>query len=403
VEVVVVARPLLPVSVRREFWLGIRRGLSVEAAGLAVGVSPGTGRRWFLDGGGMPNVSLAEPSGRFLSDAERSFIEMALDAGFSPRQIAKQLGRASSTIRREIKRGRQRQWPFKYIAANAQSRAQRRSRRPKQRKLTARPGLRRLVIEHLCGPHHLSPEQISHRLRMDFPDDEQMHVSHETIYRSLFVQGKGGLRRDLTKCLRTGRAVRKPRGTTSGRGSRIRDMVMISERPAEVEDRAVPGHWEGDLIVGENNGSAIGTLVERSTRFLLPLYLPGDHTAPTVREAIVNAISTLPEVLRKTLTWDQGVEMAEHAQIAIDAGIDIYFCDPHSPWQRGTNENTNGLFRQYFPKGTDLSVHTPDDIAAAAAGLNGRIRKTLGWKTPLEAFNELLSIHNKSIDGATTR
>jgi transposase, IS30 family len=367
-----------------------------------VGVSADTARRWFRERGGMPNVSLSEPTGRFLSDLDREFIEMSIDAGFSPVQIANQLRRHPSTIRREIRRGSQRQWPFKYVAANAQGRAQQRARRPKVGKLVACPGLRRLVIEHLCGPHHLSPEQISHRLRMDLPDDEQMRVSHETIYRSLFVQGKGELRKDLTKCLRTGRAVRKPRSTTGRRGSRIRDMVMISERPAEVEDRAVPGHWEGDLIVGEDNGSAIGTLVERSTRFLLPLYLPGDHTAPTVREAIVNAIATLPEVLRKTLTWDQGVEMAEHARITIDAGIDIYFCDPHSPWQRGTNENTNGLFRQYFPKGTDLSVHTPEDIAAAAAGLNGRIRKTLGWKTPLEAFNELLSVHGKSIDGATT-
>jgi IS30 family transposase len=396
------ARPLLPVSVRREFWLGVRRGLAVEDAGLAVGVSRSTARGWFVDGGGMPNVSLSQPSERFLSETERHFIEMAINAQFTPVQIAKQLGRHPSTIRRELRRGSQRQWPCKYLAANAQSRAQLRGRRPKVRKLTACAGLRRLVLEHLTGPHHLSPEQISHRLEMDFPDDEQMRVSHETIYRSLFVQSKGALKGEVTKCLRTGRALRKPRGISGGRGSRIRDMVMISERPAEVEDRAVPGHWEGDLIIGKDSASAIGTLVERSTRFLLPLYLPGDHTAPTVREAIVAAISTLPDVLRKTLTWDQGVELAEHARIRLDAGIDIYFCDPHSPWQRGTNENTNGLFRQYFPKGTDLSVHTQEDIAAAAAGLNGRIRKTLGWKTPEEAFNELLSAHNKSIKGATT-
>jgi IS30 family transposase len=252
-----------------------------------------------------------------------------------------------------------------------------------------------------------SPQQIAERLRLDFPGEDAMRISHEAIYQALYVQGRGALKRELSACLRTGRALRVPRARTRGRGkSFITPDILISERPAEAEDRAVPGHWEGDLILGLGS-SAIGTLVERTTRFTMLLHLPsmaghGDgprekngpalagHGAEAVRDAIAREITTLPEQLRRSLTWDQGAEMAQHARLRIDTGLAIYFCDPHSPWQRGTNENTNGLLRQYFPKGTDLSEHSADDLAAVAAALNGRPRKTLGWRTPAEAFDELL-------------
>jgi IS30 family transposase len=226
---------------------------------------------------------------------------------------------------------------------------------------------------------------------MDFPDDEHMRISHEAIYQALYVQGRGGLRRELTACLRTGRALRKPRRRVDHRRMRMKDMVMISERPAEVADRAVPGHWEGDLIVGKVSASAIGTLVERTTRFTMLVHLPGDHGAVAVRDAIATTILTLPTHLRRSLTWDQGRELMEHAQCSVDTEVAVYFCDPHSPWQRGTNENTNGLLRQYFPKSSDLSVHSPDDLANVAAALNGRPRKTLNWMTPAEAFAGLLA------------
>jgi IS30 family transposase len=252
-----------------------------------------------------------------------------------------------------------------------------------------------------------SPEQISHRLRLDFPDDGTMRISHEAIYQSLYVQGRGALRRELTACLRTGRALRVPRPRARGRGkSFIVPEIMISERPAEAADRAVPGHWEGDLILGLES-SAIGTLVERTTRFTMLLHLPrmaehgvgarvkngpalAGHGAEAVRESIADTIVGLPEQLRQSLTWDQGAEMAQHARLKVDTGLDIYFCDPHSPWQRGSNENTNGLLRQYFPKGTDLSAHSKNALQAVALALNSRPRKTLGWKTPAEAFDEYL-------------
>jgi IS30 family transposase len=250
-----------------------------------------------------------------------------------------------------------------------------------------------------------SPEQISNRLRVDFPDDESMRISHEAIYQSLYVQGRGALRRELTACLRTGRALRVPRARARRGKSFVTDQVLISERPAEAEDRAVPGHWEGDLILGLQS-SAIGTLVERTTRFTMLLHLPpmagqgprvkngpalAGHGAEAVRDAIAGTITTLPEQLRRSLTWDQGTEMAQHAQLRIETGLPVYFCDPHSPWQRGTNENTNGLLRQYFPKGTNLARHSPEDLAAVAAALNGRPRKTLDWRTPAEALNEYLT------------
>jgi IS30 family transposase len=253
-----------------------------------------------------------------------------------------------------------------------------------------------------------SPEQIARRLRLDFPDDATMRISHEAIYQALYVQGRGALRRELTACLRTGRALRVPRARSRGRGKPfVVPEVMISQRPVEAADRAVPGHWEGDLILGLGS-SAIGTLVERRTRFTMLLHLPrmmaghdhgarvkngpalAGHGAEAVRDAIARTIATLPEALRRSLTWDQGAEMTQHARLRIDTGLQVYFCDPHSPWQRGTNENTNGLLRQYFPKGTDLSVHSADDLAAMAAALNARPRKTLGWRTPAEAFDQVL-------------
>ena len=239
--------------------------------------------------------------------------------------------------------------------------------------------------------HNHSPEQISRRLREDFPDDPEMRVSHETIYQSLYVQGRGALTRELTRHLRTGRTLRKPRRRADLRRGGIRDAVGISARPAEVEDRAVPGHWEGDLILGgTGTGSAIGTLVERATRFVLLLHLPDGHGALAVQNAMIDKITELPEQLRRTLTWDRGTEMANHAAIAAATDLDIYFCDPHSPWQRGSNENTNGLLRQYFPKGSDLSVYGPGYLDYVAAELNNRPRKTLNWRTPAEALDALL-------------
>ena len=261
--------------------------------------------------------------------------------------------------------------------------------RPKAAKLAGRHRLRSQVEDQLKTK--FSPEQISNRLKIDFPDDPEMRVSHETIYQSLYVQGRGALRRDLHTCLRTGRAVRRPHRKSGERRGRIPDMIMISERPAEVDDRAVPGHWEGDLIVGAFSKSAIGTLVERTSRYTMLLHLPLDHTAGTVQDAMVAAVSRLPATLWKTLTWDQGSEMTNHAAIAAATDLDIYFCDPHAPWLRGSNENTNGLLRQYFPKGTDLSQHSASYLDHVAAELNNRPRKTLGWQTPTETLDRLLS------------
>jgi len=380
----------LPRQVEREFWREIALGLSTEDAAAAVGVSKAVGNRWFRDGGGMPTLELSEPTGRYLSMAERDEVAV-LQSQVSVREIARQLGRSPSTISRELRRNATGGDPARYRASVAQAEADRRARRPKAAKLAARPALREYVQDKLEGDEHWSPEQIARRLRVDFPDDERMRICHETIYQSLYVQGRGALRRELTACLRTGRALRKPRRRVDARRERIKDKVMISERPAEVDDRAVPGHWEGDLIIGRDSGSAIGTLVERTTRFTMLLHLPDDHGAVAVREAIAATIATLPAGLRRTLTWDQGIELSQHLRLTFDADLAVYFCDPHSPWQRGTNENTNGLLRQYFPKGTDLSVHGPEELARVAAGLNGRPRKTLDWKTPAEALSALLS------------
>lgn len=333
--------------------------------------------------GGVYRQEMWQP-GRRLSMDERIEIRLGLERGESIRGIARRIGRAPSTVSREIRNNGSRS---SYGPMAAHRRAEQKARRPKPTKLQSSPELRRRVIADL--KNLWSPQQISIRLRHEFGDDDTMQISHEAIYRSLYVQGRGELRRELAACLRTGRARRRPRGRLENRG-RIRDMVMISERPAEVEDRAVPGHWEGDLLMGKDGKSAIGTLVERSTRFVMLFPLPKGRAASHVREAMAEKIQTLPEALRRSITWDQGREMAEHLHFKIDTGIDIYFCDPHSPWQRGSNENTNGLLRQYFPKGTDLSKITSKQIQAAADGLNGRPRKTLGAYTPAEKLAELL-------------
>jgi IS30 family transposase len=392
------SRPRVPLERRRRFWRLVAQGLSTEAAALAVGESFGSCRRWFRDAGGMTPMSLAEPEGRYLSLSEREEIALGRAEGKSLRRIARELGRSPSTVSREVRRNRE-TWYHRYRAVSAQDKAERRARRPKPTKLAGCPVLQRRVQAMLVD--RLSPEQIAGRLRREFPDDRSMQVSHETIYRALYVQGRGELRRELTKCLRTGRALRRPRRRVDGRTERIPDKVLISERPAEVADRAVPGHWEGDLIIGANSKSAIGTLVERSTRFVMLLHLPDDHGAEAVRDAIVGRIQTLPAALRRSLTWDQGIEMRRHAEISIAADLPVYFCDPASPWQRGTNENTNGLLRQYFPKGTDLSLHSAAHLAAVADQLNRRPRKTLEFATPAEALNELLSAESTAGGVAT--
>ena len=383
------ARPRALLAQRRAFWRLIAEGVVAEKAGRRVGVHRGTGSRWFREAGGMSPISLLEPSGRYLSLAEREEIAVGTAAGQSAAVIGARLGRHRSTIGREIARNSVIRWPASYRASPAQASAEARAARPKTRKLARCARLAERVQTDLA--QEWSPEQIQWRLLTEFPDDVEMRVSHETIYQALYVQGRGRLKRELITCLRTGRTLRKPRRQVGVRRTRIVDMVLIAERPPEVDDRRVPGHWEGDLITGTANKTAIGTLVERTTRFVMLLHLPVDHGAVAVGDAIAAAILTLPEALRRTLTWDQGVELAGHAQLHIDTDIDVYFCDPHSPWQRGTNENTNGLLRQYFPKGTDLSKHSAAELDRVAARLNGRPRKTLDWATPAEALNALLS------------
>lgn len=387
-------RPGLPNEIRSRFWAEVRRGLVAEEAGPAAGVSATQGRRWFRHRGGVcPSTPEPGPRRRArLTMAQREEIAILWGQGLSKAAIAREVGVHRSTIGRELEAGST-TFPDrqpKYRATVAQAAADRRASRQPKTKLAKNPALAAEVTHRLEQEH--SPEQIAARLKLDFPDDEDMHLSHEAIYQSLFVQGRGELRRDLHKRLRTGRALRKTRRPVGQRGgSKIPGMVNISERPAEVEDRAVPGHWEGDLIVGAQSKSAIGTLVERTTGFVMLLHLPESHGADTVATAMIEAMSRLPETLRKTLTWDQGNEMSSHAQIAEATSLAIYFCDPHSPWQRGTNENTNGLLRQYFPKGTDLSVYGPDYLDHVALKLNNRPRKRLGFKTPAEALDELLS------------
>ena len=380
-------RPAAPRALQAQFWEGIRSGLGVAEAGAAAGVGPVKAFAWFKLAGGVKSNGPRPAGGRYLSVAEREEIAVGLAAGESLRSIAARLGRAASTISREVARNSRGRGAYRALAAQGQ--AQHRAARPKTAKLAGNEELHGLVQARL--KQKWSPEQVSTWLRRQFPDRPEMQVSRETIYQSIYVQGRGALRRELASCLRTGRALRRPRRKDGERRGKIPGMVMISERPAEAEDRAVPGHWEGDLIAGAASKSAIGTLVERSTRFVMLLHLPDGHGAAQVAAAMTGAMGTLPGQLRRSLTWDQGSEMTNHAQIALATDLQIYFCDPHSPWQRGSNENTNGLLRQYFPKGTDLSVHTREHLEAVAAELNARPRKTLGWKTPAEALDEVLA------------
>ena len=324
---------------------------------------------------------------RFLNVQERELIRDLKSAGASIRSIAQTLGRAPSTISREL--GRNTDAVMGYLPHGAHRKAAARRARPKTAKLSVESDLRDYVKDKLLI--RWSPEQISHTLIEEFPDNPEMRVSPETIYQALYIQARGGLKREVQAALRTGRTRRKPHTTGEQRTPRFVDpMVMISERPPEIEDRAIPGHWEGDLITGAHNQSAIATLVERTTRYVMLVHLPNDHTAETVRDGLIKTMATLPEHLRGSLTWDQGAEMAGHKSFTMATDMQVYFCDPASPWQRGSNENTNGLLRQYFPKGTDLSVYGPEDLEHVAQELNGRPRKTLGWKTPAERLRDLL-------------
>ena len=377
----------VPRVVREQFWGLVRGGVPWRVAAGRCGLPHQTAEVWFRQAGGVKANGTYPVGRRYLGVAEREEIAVGLAAGDSLRVIAARIGRSPSTVCREVARNRAIRGHYRALTAHAAAAA--RARRPKCAKLAADLVLRAQVelwLEH----EQWSPRQISHELAAQFPGRPEMRVSPETIYQSLYVQGRGALRRELASCLRTGRALRKPhRAAPSGAG-KLKDMVMISERPAEVADRAVPGHWEGDLIVGKDGGSAIGTLVERSTRYCLLLHLPGRRDAATVATAMIGAMSELPAHLWRSLTWDQGSEMGRHAQITLATGLDIYFCDPHSPWQRGSNENTNGLLRQYFPKGTVLSRHPKTHLDEVAAKLNRRPRETLNWRTPAQALNDLL-------------
>ncbi len=437
--------PPYPREVERRFWLRIADGLSSDDAAAACGVSSAVGSRWFRQGGGMAPLELVEGSGRYLSFAEREEIALARERGEGVRAIAESLGRSPSTISRELRRNAAtRSGTIAYRASVAQWKAELVARRPKEAKLVANPQLREYVQNRLegvvrdasgeiiAGPKSRewkgrnkprredrrwvtawSPEQISQRLRIDYPNDESMRISHEAIYQALYIEGRGALTRELVACLRTGRSLRVPQARSRRKATgHVTEDVLISHRPVEVEDRVVPGHWEGDLIIGLNR-SAIGTLVERTTRFTMLIHLPrmdgygieprtkngpalAGYGAHAMKGALTDQMCSLPIELRQSLTWDQGKELAQHAQFTAETGTAVYFAEPHSPWQRGTNENTNGLLRQYFPKGTDLSRWDRSEIGAVAATLNGRPRKVLGWRTPAEVFSELLGSVNQS-------
>ena len=423
---------------RVRFWAAVSRGLKTEDAAGEAGVSSPVAFRWFRHAGGVNPCLYPTVSGRYLSFGEREEIALLRAQGHGVREIARRLQRSPSTISRELRRNAStRTWRLEYKPSIAQWHAERRARRPKVAKLVANDRLRAYVQERLSGrvrgvggqalgppgpkwsgrnkPHRgdrrwvqgWSPEQIASRLQVDFPDDPSMRISHEAIYQALYVQSRGALKRELVACLRTGRALRVPRARARQKAwAHVTPEVLISERPAEADDRAVPGHWEGDLLIGLER-SAIGTLVERTTRFTILIHLPrqdGYGTIPrtkngpalagfgavTMKDALASTMTTLPEQLRRSLTWDRGKELSQHAAFKVETGIPVYFADPQSPWQRGTNENTNGLLRQYFPRGTDLARWSADDLAAVAATLNSRPRKTLDWRTPAEAFDEYL-------------
>ena len=369
---------------KAEVWDRWRGGEAMRKIARRLGRESSSVRTMIEDCGGVRPVPRRRHP-RHLSVIEREEISRGIATGESLRQIAGRLGRAASTVCREVTRNGGR---GQYRAQRAERAAWRRTRRPKTAKLAVNTELRAVVEEKLA--EWWSPQQISGWLTDTYPGVEEMRVSHETIYLSLFVQGKGALRHELTRCLRTRRAIRRPvtRRAPTGKGQ-IVDPVMISERPAEVEDRAVPGHWEGDLLMGKRM-TAIGTLVERATRYVMLFALPDGNTAESVRTALAATIQRLPEHLWRSLTWDQGKEMAQHAKFTIDTGVQVYFCDPKSPWQRGSNENTNGLLRQYFPKGTDMAALTQEDLDAAAHSLNNRPRQTLGWKAPSQKLAEVL-------------
>jgi IS30 family transposase len=431
---------------RVRFWAAIALGVKTEDACVQARVSGPVGFRWFRHAGGVNPCLPPVVSGRFLSFAEREEIALLRAKGCGVREIARQLGRSPSTISRELRRNAStRTYRLEYRATLAQWHAERRARRPKAAKLAGNKRLREYVQARLSGevrapdgrvvgpqvtirkgrgkPHRgdrrwvtgWSPQQIASRLPLDFPDDESMRISHEAIYQALYVESRGALKRELVACLRTGRALRVPRARSKQKAwAHVTSDVVISERPAEAEDRAVPGHWEGDLLIGLER-SAIGTLVERTTRFTMLVHLPREtgyrhkqtvkngpalagYGAITMKDALAATITTLPQQLRQSVTWDRGKEMSAHAQFKIETGTPVFFADPQSPWQRGTNENTNGLLRQYFPKGTDLARWSAEEIEAVAVALNNRPRKVLGWKTPAEALNEqLLSLQRAGV------
>jgi IS30 family transposase len=361
-------------------------GATFEAAATAAGCSTKSIQRFLATTGGLKR-RLKRRSPLRLSLAEREELSRGLVSGHSLRTIAKGLGRAPSTVSRDVAWSGSRD---RYRAWRADRGAIERGRRPKPSKLALHPRLCREVERGLRA--QWSPQQISARLIRDYPHDLDMRVSHETIYRTLFVQARGALRKELTTCLRTGRAQRRPHMRTEQSGAgRIRNPILISERPPEAEDRAVPGHWEGDLIIGKGCRSAIGVLVERSSRYVILLHLPHGRTAEDVRASLTRQVSKLPAELRRTLTWDQGKEMAEHIRFSTDTSMVVYFCDPHSPWQRGTGENTNGLLRQYFPRTADLSLHSAAHLNAVARKLNGRPRQTLDWMKPSEVFGRTVA------------
>lgn len=423
------------------FWKQIATGITSEKAAQAVGVSPAVGTRWFRHNGGMAPSILHSLSGRYLSFSEREEIGLLSCQGVGVREIARRIGRSASTVSRELRRNSaSRAGQFEYRPSVAQWKAELVAKRPKPSKLSTNQLLHDYVQERLEGkvrdangryisgpkqapfigrnkPHRgdrkwvngWSPEQISYRLKIEFPDDKSMRISHEAIYQALYIQGRGALKRELVSCLRTGRALRVPRARAQAKSwAHVSEDVMISNRPEEALDRAVPGHWEGDLIIGLNR-SAIGTLVERSSRFTVLVHLPREegygliprrkngpalagYGAVTMANAIKSAVTEMPELLWQSLTWDRGKELSDHARFTVESGVKVFFADPHSPWQRGTNENTNGLLRQYFPKGTDLSRWSVREIQAVATALNSRPRKTLGWRTPAERLDEYLKM-----------
>ena len=437
--------PSLRGETERLFWEQIATGLTSEKAADIIGVSSAVGTRWFRHRGGMPLFMSNPISGRYLSFSEREEIGLLQAQSISVREIARRLGRSPSTISRELTRNAAtRGGRLEYRASVAQWKAELVAKRPKPAKLVTNPRLRHYVQARLEGtvqdddgreikgprqapfkgrnkPHRgdrkwvngWSPEQISNRLQIDFPDDESMRISHESIYQSLYIQGRGALKRELVSCLRTGRALRVPRARAQAKAwAHVNEDVMISHRPAEAEDRALPGHWEGDLIIGLNR-SAIGTLVERTSRFTMLVHLPREegygvtprvkngpplagYGAVTMANALKRTVTNLPVELWRSLTWDRGKELSDHARFTIESGVKVFFADPHSPWQRGTNENTNGLLRQYFPKGTDLARWNVQELQAVAHTLNARPRKTLGWKTPAEVLDKFLKFVQQS-------